>query len=58
MEGEPLNTSTRQAQQRGNSIYVNVTKYGEKTHSLSDSEEVAVETYEDGIFIRPINGDE
>lgn len=58
MDGEPLNVQKRDAQQFHTSIYVNITDYGTKTHGIGKGEQVQVETYQDGIFIRPINGDE
>ena len=55
MDGEPLNASTRKAQQFQESIYVNITTYAEKTHDIIKGEEVQVETYKEGIFIRTTN---
>jgi len=58
MDGEPLNQQTRDAQQFHTSIYINITDYGVKTLDVEKGQEMVVETYEDGVFIRPANDSE
>lgn len=48
---QPLNSLPRRVQPNGNSLYVNLTKYGAETHDISAGDEVSVETYPSGIWI-------
>lgn len=49
--GEPLNSEQRSVHWEGNSLVVGLTSYAAKTHSLSDDDDVTVETYAEGIWI-------
>ena len=51
-EDEPLNSEEdRSVVQHGPSLYVCVTEYGQKTHSIEKGDKVTVHTYADRIEI-------
>lgn len=53
-EREPLNTEDEcSVIQLGSSLFVCVTNYGQKTHSIQKGDDVKVHTYRDRIVIEP-----
>jgi len=50
-EGEPLNSEDRIVQKRGDSLYINATNFGAKTHGLEKGTEVTVNVFAKGIWI-------
>lgn len=51
---EPLNSEEGcSVIQHGTSLFVCVTNYGQKTHSIDKGDEVTVHTYRDRIVIEP-----
>jgi hypothetical protein len=55
---EPLNSEDEcKVVQHGASLFVCVTSYGQKTHSIEKGDKVTVHTYADRIEIEPSSGD-
>jgi hypothetical protein len=56
-DGEALFSHTRQVRQVGGSLFVNVTKDGERLLGLDANSEAAVHVFEDRVVIKRGGGD-
>jgi hypothetical protein len=52
MDGEPLNTQERIAQRNGDSVAVNIPRYAVQTLDIDSGDDLEIDTFRDGIFIR------